>query len=108
QYAETKRTELLKLYEEVKEQRDQIVKLGPEGTCPTCKRPLGAEYAAVLALLDSQLEVITGDGKYFRQRLEQLAERPAKLVEGEGPRAWCGTPSGRSSSCRSASAGCGS
>jgi len=41
QYAETKRTELLKQYEEVKEQRDQIVKLGPEGTCPTCKRPLG-------------------------------------------------------------------
>src|SRR5438034_377351 len=68
QYAETKRTELLKLYEEVKEQRDQIVKLGPEGTCPTCKRPLGPEYAGVLALLDSQLEVITGDGKYFRQR----------------------------------------
>src|SRR3989442_1282782 len=71
QYAETKRTELLKLYEEVKEQRDQIVKLGPEGTCPTCKRPLGPEYAGVLALLDAQLEVITGDGKYFRQRLEQ-------------------------------------
>src|SRR5207253_5001179 len=45
QYAETKRTELLKLYEEVKEQRDQIVRLGPEGTCPTCKRPLGPEYA---------------------------------------------------------------
>src|SRR6266571_3530580 len=39
QYAETKRTELLKLYEEVKEQRDQIVKLGSQGTCPTCKRP---------------------------------------------------------------------
>src|SRR3989449_630372 len=38
QYAETKRTELLKQYEEVKEQRDQIVKLGPQGTCPTCKR----------------------------------------------------------------------
>src|SRR5206468_223615 len=37
QYAETKRTELLKQYEEVKEQRDQIVKLGPQGTCPTCK-----------------------------------------------------------------------
>ena len=86
QYAETKRTELLKLYEEVKEQRDQIVRLGPDGTCPTCKRPLGAEYAAVLALLDSQLEVITGDGKYFRQRLEQLAQRPAKLVEAEAAR----------------------
>src|SRR5438094_2103747 len=34
QYAETKRTELLKLYEEVKEQRDQIVKLGPEARVP--------------------------------------------------------------------------
>ena len=86
QYAETKRTELLKLYEEVKEQRDQIVKLGPEGMCPTCKRPLGAEYAAVLALLDAQIEVITGDGKYFRQRLEQLAQPPAKLAEAEAAR----------------------
>src|SRR5439155_1993503 len=86
QYAETKRTELLTQYEEVKEQRDHIVKLGPEGTCPTCKRPLGAEYAAVLALLDSQLEVITGDGKYFRQRLEQLAQRPPKLAEAEAAR----------------------
>src|SRR5213595_2990299 len=83
QYAETKRTELLRLYEEVKEQRDQIVKLGPEGTCPTCKRPLGQEYASVLGLLDSQLEVITGDGKYFRQRLEQLAQQPAKLLDAE-------------------------
>src|SRR2546423_23334 len=87
QYAETKRTELLKQYEEVKEQRDQIVKLGPQGTCPTCKRPLGPEYAGVLALLDAQLEVITVDGKYFRQRLEQLAQSPAKLLEAETERA---------------------
>jgi DNA repair protein SbcC/Rad50 len=86
QYAETKRTELLKLYEELKEQRDQIVRLGPQGTCPTCKRPLGDEYATVLALLDSQLEVITGDGKYFRQRLEQLAQAPAKLLDAEAER----------------------
>ncbi len=86
QYAETKRTELLRLYEELKEQRDQIVKLGPDGTCPTCKRPLGAEYAAVLGLLDSQLEVILGDGKYFRQRLEQLAQPPAKLLDAEAER----------------------
>src|SRR5207244_562408 len=86
QYAETKRTELLKQYEEVKEQRDQIVKLGPQGTCPTCKRPLGPEYAGVLALLDAQLEVITVDGKYFRQRLEQLAQSPAKLLEAETER----------------------
>jgi len=86
QYAETRRTELLKQYEEVKEQRDQIVQLGPEGTCPTCKRPLGAEYESVLAILDRQLEVITGDGRYFRHRLEQLAQPPAKLKEAEGAR----------------------
>ena len=86
QYAETKRTELLKQYEEVKEQRDQIVQLGPQGTCPTCKRPLGTEYESVLALLDRQLEVITGDGKYFRQRLEQLVLAPAKLTEAEAVR----------------------
>src|SRR5216117_882380 len=86
QYADTKRTELLKLYEEVREQRDQIGKLGPEGTCPTCKRPLGPEYETVLELLDRQLEVITGDGKYFRQRLDQLAQPPAKLTEAESAR----------------------
>src|SRR5207244_2288186 len=67
-------------------ERDQIVKLGPQGTCPTCKRPLGPEYAGVLALLDAQLEVITVDGKYFRQRLEQLAQSPAKLLEAETER----------------------
>jgi exonuclease SbcC len=86
QYAETKRTELLKQYEDVKEQRDQIVTLGPDGTCPTCQRPLGPEYQSVLAILDRQLEVITGDGKYFRQRLEQLALPPAKLTEAEAAR----------------------
>src|SRR2546427_6326314 len=53
---------------------------------PTCKRPLGPEYETVLELLDRQLEVITGDGKYFRQRLDQLAQAPAKLAEGEAGR----------------------
>src|SRR6266481_7857319 len=36
--------------------------------------------------LDAQLEVITGDGKYFRQRLEQLAQPPAKLLDAEAER----------------------
>src|SRR5438477_84582 len=63
-----------------------VADLAPEGTCPTCKRPLGPEYAGVLALLDAQLEVITGDGKYFRQRLEQLAPRPGNLLDAEAER----------------------
>jgi exonuclease SbcC len=86
QYAETRRTELLRQYDEVKAQREEIRRLGPEGACPTCRRPLGPEYEAVLALLDRQLEAITADGRYFRQRLEQLGERPATLAEREAAR----------------------
>jgi exonuclease SbcC len=86
QYAETKRAELLKQWEEVKEQKERIATLGPEGECPTCRRPLGGEYAAVVGVLERQLEAITGDGKYFRQRVEQLAEAPPRLREAEAAR----------------------
>ena len=41
QEAETKRQSLREQYVELKEQRDRIVSLGAEGTCPTCARPLG-------------------------------------------------------------------
>jgi exonuclease SbcC len=86
EYAGTRRAELLKQYDEVKEQRDKIERLGPEEECPTCRRPLGAEHAAVLAVLDRQLEAIVDDGKYFRQRLEQLAQPPEAVTQTEGAR----------------------
>src|SRR5439155_1400824 len=86
QDAETKRLALREQYKEVKEQRDLIVKLGPKGTCPTCKRPLGDEYEAVLGLLDRQLEDITINGNFFKQRVEQLAELPATLQAAEAAR----------------------
>jgi exonuclease SbcC len=86
QYAETKRAELLKQWEDVRDQKDQIAKLGREGACPTCRRPLGDEYEAVVGLLDRQLEAITADGKYFRQRLEQLADAPPRVRETEATR----------------------
>jgi exonuclease SbcC len=86
QYATTRRTELLKQYDEVKEQRDRIAELGPEGECPTCRRPLGGEHAAVLGVLDRQLQAIIEDGKYFRQRLEQLAEPPAPVIAADRAR----------------------
>jgi DNA repair protein SbcC/Rad50 len=86
QDAETKRLTLREQYREVKEQRDLIVQLGPEGTCPTCRRPLGPEYAAVLAILDRQLEDITSNGNFFKQRVEQLAEPPPKLRAMEAAR----------------------
>src|SRR5436309_5476807 len=43
EYANTRRAELLKQHEEVKDQRDKIERLGPEGQGPTCLRPPGAE-----------------------------------------------------------------
>jgi exonuclease SbcC len=86
EYAGTRRTELLKQYDEVKEQRDKIERLGSEGECPTCRRPLGAEHAAVLGVLDRQLSAIVDDGKYFRQRLEQLAQPPETVTQAEAAR----------------------
>ena len=86
QYAETKRNELREQYKDVKQERDRIVELGPQGTCPTCKRPLGPEYEAVLAILDRQLEAIAHDGTYFKQRVEQLADVPEKLRAAEAAR----------------------
>jgi exonuclease SbcC len=86
EYAGTRRAELLKQYEEVKEQRDKIQRLGPEGECPTCRRPLGAEHAAVLGVLDRQIQAIVDDGTYFRQRLEQLAQPPDPVTQAEAAR----------------------
>jgi len=86
EYANTRRADLLKQYDEVKEQRDKIERLGPEGTCPTCRRPLGSEYAEVLGILDRQMQAIVDDGKYFRQRLEQLAQPPEAVAAAEAAR----------------------
>jgi len=86
EYAGTRRAELLKQYDEVKAQRDKIARLGPEGECPTCRRPLGAEHAAVLGVLDRQLQAIVDDGMYFRQRMEQLAEPPRAVTQAEAAR----------------------
>jgi exonuclease SbcC len=86
EYANTRRAELLKQHEEVKDQRDKIERLGPEGQCPTCLRPLGAEHRAVLDLLNNQLDVIVTDGTYFKQRIEQLATPPAAVTQAEAAR----------------------
>ncbi len=86
EYANTRRAELLKQHEEVKDQRDKIERLGPEGQCPTCLRPLGIEHRAVLDVLNNQLEVIVTDGTYFKQRIEQLATPPEAVTQAEAAR----------------------
>lgn len=86
QYAETKRNELREQWKEVKQERDKIVELGPEGICPTCKRPLGPEYAQVLTVLDGQLAGIKDNGEFFAKRVDQLEAEPEAVRETEGAR----------------------
>jgi exonuclease SbcC len=83
QDAQTKRQGLLDQYQELKEQRQRIVKAGADGVCPTCTRPLGDEYARVMELLDRQMEEVRSNGNYYKQRIEQLQQEPAALIEVE-------------------------
>ena len=78
--AESKRQGLLEQYRDLETQKKRIIEAGPDGACPTCGRPLGREYGAVLELLSSQLEEVRLNGQYFRARLEQLAAAPTELA----------------------------
>ena len=79
QEAETRRAALADQYRDLQVHRESIVTAGPDGVCPTCKRPLEEEYAGVLATLGRQLEEIEINGKYFRQRIQQLADEPDEV-----------------------------
>ena len=81
QEALTKQEALRAQYKEVKAQRDRLADLGPESPCPICTRPLSDHFREVLDDLDGQLTAIEVDGKYYRNRVEQLQETPAPLKE---------------------------
>ncbi|MGE0354652.1 MAG: SbcC/MukB-like Walker B domain-containing protein, partial [Gemmatimonadales bacterium] len=83
QDAQTKRQTLLDQYKDVREQRQRLIKAGPEGVCPTCTRPLAEEYRHVLDVLTRQLEEITFNGNFYKQRLEQLKDPPPAASEAE-------------------------
>jgi exonuclease SbcC len=82
QDAETQRKNLLAQYEDLREQRRRLETAGREGDCPTCSRPLGEEYERVMGVLDRQMEEIEFQGKYYRQRIEQLQSEPAEVTDG--------------------------
>jgi exonuclease SbcC len=81
QDAQTKLEEARRQYGLLREDRQRIEAAGPDGACPTCSRPLQEEYGAVLGTLARQLEEIELNGKYFRQRVEQLEEEPPEVKE---------------------------
>ena len=80
QEAETRREALRSQYAELKAQRERIVEAGEDGICPTCQRPLGANFRGVLDLLDEQLDAVKLDGQYFRGRVEQLEHAPPAVA----------------------------
>lgn len=83
QDAQTKLGQAREQYKELRAHRQGIQQAGPNGTCPTCLRPLGAEYAAVLGTLSRQLEELELNGKYYSQRVEQLATEPDEVRDAE-------------------------
>lgn len=81
QAAATKREGLVDQYRDLSEQRERIVAAGPEGACPTCARPLGKEFASVLGVLDRQIEEVTFNGSFYKQRIEQLKDAPPDVTQ---------------------------
>ncbi|HEX7118004.1 MAG TPA: SMC family ATPase [Longimicrobiales bacterium] len=72
---------------ELKEQVRQLEEAGPDGTCPTCEQPLGAQFDAVVGRLRDEWESLVQDGKWLKMRVDQLDARPDDLVTAERARA---------------------
>lgn len=64
---------------ELKEQIRSIEQLGPEGTCPTCGRPVGDDYERLLDELNDQWVSIVQDGKWWSSRYEQIEKKPEEV-----------------------------
>ena len=86
QDADTKRSALLDQFHDLQQHRERILEAGSDGHCPTCARPLEAEYESVLATLGAQLDEIKANGKYFGARVKQLAKEPDDLRDVEQAR----------------------
>jgi exonuclease SbcC len=68
---------------ELQQQLDQLREAGPEGTCPTCDRPLHDHFDQVMQALEDEWESLVQDGKWLKKRESQLAVKPAALAEAE-------------------------
>jgi exonuclease SbcC len=79
QDADTKLRDLRKQYLEIQEQRERVISLGAEGSCPTCSRKLGENLDKVVEHLTETAETLRVDGAYYRSRFEQLSEMPANV-----------------------------
>jgi DNA repair protein SbcC/Rad50 len=79
QDAFTKLTSYRDRAKELKDQITEIERLGPEGICPTCGRPVGKDYERLLEELRDQWTVLVQDGKWWKSRHEQLDDKPDEV-----------------------------
>jgi DNA repair protein SbcC/Rad50 len=68
---------------ELQQQLEQLREAGPDGTCPTCDRPLHDHFDQVMGGLEDEWESLVQDGKWLKKRESQLEGKPATLVEAE-------------------------
>ncbi len=57
----------------------QLEAAGPQAPCPTCGRILEAHHDEVLATLRDEWESVVQDGRWWKQRREQLELKPETL-----------------------------
>jgi len=69
--------------QELKEQIQQLRAAGPDGICPTCERPLGGQFEAVVGRLEDEWDTLVQDGKWLKHRLDQLTGKPEELAAAE-------------------------
>ncbi len=79
----TKLQHHLERHDELKLQIEQLRSAGPDGTCPTCTRPLGREFGRVMTLLEDQFEEVTQNVKWLRKRQAQLEQKPEDVTFAE-------------------------
>jgi len=81
QDAETKLQTFRDRAKELQEQIRQIRETGPEGACPTCGRPMGADYERLLEQFEDQFIDVKQDGVWWKSRFEQLQNKPDDVAE---------------------------
>jgi exonuclease SbcC len=86
QEARTKLEQYRDRYRELREQHQAISEAGPDGVCPFCARPLGADHDHTLAVLAAQMDEVEASGNYYRKRVDQLASPPPDMAELERER----------------------
>ncbi|MBW3630710.1 MAG: SMC family ATPase [Gemmatimonadetes bacterium] len=80
QDAETKLLAYRDRATELQEQIRRVRESGSEGICPTCGRPLGADFEKLLSELNEQWTLLVQDGKWLKSRRDQLEAKPAEVV----------------------------